>query len=172
MATTNLLLLLFTIFFSLHCFSVSSFEYQVGGDKGWVVPPNDTGIYNDWASENRFLVGDSIRFKYRKDSVMLVMEEEYKKCNSSKPNFFSNTGNTVYKLDHSGPYYFISGVSGHCQKGQKMIVKVIGAEEGDDPSHGGGDGPKKSGASPSAMVLSKISCVHLVLGSVASVIFY
>ncbi|EEF35433.1 Mavicyanin, putative [Ricinus communis] len=176
MATFKLLLLLFTIFSSLHYFSVSSFEYQVGGNKGWVVPPaNDTRIYNDWASENRFQVGDSIRFRYKKDSVMEVTEEEYKKCNSSHPTFFSNTGNTVYKLDHSGPLYFISGVSGHCQKGQKMVVKVMAAEE-DYSSHGGGGNGENSGASPSAMMLpfgvSKVACLQLVLAYVASCIFY
>ncbi|KAJ4826271.1 hypothetical protein Tsubulata_018667 [Turnera subulata] len=123
-ATTKLMLLLLTItaLSSLQFLLVSSFEYEVGGPKGWVVPPpNDTRIYNDWASENRF-----------QDSVMEVTEEDYKKCNSSHPSFFSNTGNTVYDLDQPGPFYFISGVSGHCEKGQRMIIKVMSSGD-----HGG-----------------------------------
>jgi hypothetical protein len=60
---------------------------------------------------------------------MEVNETDYKRCNSSHPNFFSNTGNTVFRFDYSGPFYFISGVSGHCEKGQRMIVKVMSPEE-------------------------------------------
>lgn len=55
-------LLLMTILSSFLYLSVSSFEYEIGANEGWVVPPaNDTRIYNDWASENRFQVDDTIR---------------------------------------------------------------------------------------------------------------
>jgi hypothetical protein len=67
---------------------------------------------------------------------MEVNETDYKRCNSSHPNFFSNTGNTVFGFDYSGPFYFISGASGHCEKGQRMIVKVISPGE-EPPSSGG-----------------------------------
>lgn len=117
-------------------FAVASFEFQVGGVKGWVVPPvNDTKIYNDWASENRFTAGDTIRFRYKKDSVMEVTEEEYKRCNSTQPSFFSNTGNTVFQLGRSGTFYFISGAYGHCERGQRMIVKVMAEDESSSSSH-------------------------------------
>ena len=56
------LLLLAIIISSIHHLPVHSLEFQVGGNRGWVVPPaNDSKIYNDWASENRFQVGDTIR---------------------------------------------------------------------------------------------------------------
>ncbi|GFS33530.1 early nodulin-like protein 5 [Actinidia rufa] len=42
------------------------------------------------------------------DSVLEVTETDYKKCNSTHPSFFSNTGNTVFKLERSGSFYFIS----------------------------------------------------------------
>ncbi|KAK6913036.1 Phytocyanin domain, partial [Dillenia turbinata] len=130
MKPTTSILLLFTTLFYLQCFHISAYEFEVGGSKGWLVPPSNGSIfYNDWASHNRFSVGDTIRFRYRKDSVMEVSESEYKKCNSTQPLFFSNTGNTVFQLDHSGPFYFISGVSGHCERGQKMIIKVLTSEE-------------------------------------------
>lgn len=64
-------------------------------------------------------------FKYKKDSVMEVGEEGYKDCNATQPTFFSNSGDTVFRLEHSGTFYFISGASGHCEKGQKMIVRVM-----------------------------------------------
>ncbi|XP_011045240.1 PREDICTED: mavicyanin [Populus euphratica] len=170
-STKQMSLLLMTILSSLQYLSVSSFEYEIGANEGWVVPPaNDTRIYNDWASENRFQVDDTIRFKYRKDSVMEVSVEDYKKCNSSHPNFFSNTGNTVYHLNHSGYFYFISGVSGHCERGQRMIIKVISS---DQETNSGGE---KSSASPSAPVLSsgvfKALSSQLAMSYVASYVFY
>ncbi|CAN4079169.1 unnamed protein product [Withania somnifera] len=104
----------------------SSMEFQVGDTTGWAVPPeNDTIFYNNWASAMRFKIGDAIRFKYKKDSVMEVTDQEYKKCNSTRPSFFSNTGNTMFTLDHTGYFYFMSGAAGHCERGQRMIVRVI-----------------------------------------------
>lgn len=37
-------------------------SFDVGGDDGWVVPPSgEAGMYNQWASKNRFLLGDTVR---------------------------------------------------------------------------------------------------------------
>ncbi|KAJ4960162.1 hypothetical protein NE237_020072 [Protea cynaroides] len=122
----------------LNLTTVSSFEFEAGGTKGWVVPhANNTKMYNEWASRNRFKIGDSIRFKYGKDSVMVVRGSEYNHCDSTHPLFFSNDGNTVYQFDRSGFFYFISGVSGHCKRGQKMIVRVMSPEDDDSNSSGG-----------------------------------
>ncbi|RZC76016.1 hypothetical protein C5167_000197 [Papaver somniferum] len=150
--------LIFCIIF-IFCFHqyftlvVHSLEYDVGDTKGWVVPQsNASNIYNEWASKKRFQIEDSIRFKYGKDSVMVVSETDYKACNSTQPMFFSNNGNTIFKLDRSGYFYFISGVSGHCERGQKMIIKVLAIEEA--PS-GDGNTPGSSGA-------ASISCSCIV----------
>lgn len=67
-------------------------------------------------------------FKYEKDSVMVVSEEEYEKCKSTRPLFFGNNGNTIFKFERPGLFYFISGVSGHCTRGQKLIIKVLDIE--------------------------------------------
>ncbi|KAL1289056.1 hypothetical protein HN51_057502 [Arachis hypogaea] len=106
---------------------VNCTEFEVGGHDGWIVPKSrdNDQMYNQWASQNRFKVDDTLRFKYSKDSVLVVSEEEYESCRSTKPLFFSNNGDTVFKFEHPGVYYFISGVRGHCDKGQKMIVKVL-----------------------------------------------
>ncbi|GFS31259.1 early nodulin-like protein 5 [Actinidia rufa] len=112
---------------SFHAFSVSSYELQVGDTNGWVLPPaNDSKFYNDWATENRFRI------------VLEVTGTDYKKCNSTHPCFFSNTGNTIFKLERSGSFYFISGVSGHYRRGQRMIVKVMSHKDSDS-----GGGTKK-----------------------------
>ncbi|XP_043723127.1 early nodulin-like protein 1 [Telopea speciosissima] len=133
------IILIFILSSTLQNFTVSSFEFEVGGTKGWIVPSaNDTKIYNDWASRNRFKIGDSVRFKYEKDSVMVVSGSEYNKCDSTHPLFFSNDGNTVYQFDRSGFFYFISGVSGHCKRGQKVIIRVMAPEEDDESSHSSG----------------------------------
>ncbi|PNX89712.1 early nodulin-like protein 1-like [Trifolium pratense] len=59
---------------------------------------------------------------------MVVSEEEYEKCKSARPLFFGNNGDTVFKFERPGLFYFISGVSGHCTRGQKMIIKVLDIE--------------------------------------------
>ncbi|KAF3788030.1 Early nodulin-like protein 1 [Nymphaea thermarum] len=113
-----------------------AFEFTVGGDMGWAIPPaNDTDMYNQWASKNRFQVGDTLHFKYKKDSVMVVSDTDYDMCNSSHPLFYYNNGKTDFKISQSGLLYFISGVSGHCEKGQKMIIKVLSGPA--SPSPGG-----------------------------------
>ncbi|OVA17599.1 Plastocyanin-like [Macleaya cordata] len=147
--SSKTILLFFVIILcsSLQYFSVSSFEFEVGDTKGWIVPPaNDSNIYNKWASEKRFQMDDTIHFKYGKDSVMLVTETEYKQCNSTHPIFFSNNGNTIFKFDRSGFFYFISGVSGHCERGQKMIIKVMAPEDDTPPSGGDNNPPSSSNA--------------------------
>ena len=98
---------------------------------------------------------------------MVVSEADYKKCNSTHPIFFSNTGNTVYHLDHSGSYYFISGVAEHCQRGQRMIVKVMASE---DPSSRGGGTPPSS-APTLSLGPSKLVFFQFLLSSVAAYLF-
>ena len=36
-------------------------DFKVGGDMGWVLPDaNNSATYNQWASRNRFHIGDSL----------------------------------------------------------------------------------------------------------------
>lgn len=65
---------------------------------------------------------------------MVVTEDEYKKCHSDDPIFLFNDGDSVFKLDRPGFFYFISGTAGHCERGQKMIVKVLGSSPGAGPA--------------------------------------
>ena len=113
-------------------------------------------------------------FKYEKDSVVEVSEEEYEKCHSPHPLFFSNNGNTAFDLDHPGSFYFISGISGHCEKGQKMIIKVLkphhhhahapapAPSSHDDKSQAAASAKAMFGLSSPALVLFVMSFVGLV----------
>ncbi|KAH8486520.1 hypothetical protein H0E87_025505 [Populus deltoides] len=106
-------LFLAVIFTSLRYLSVYSFEYQIGGNENWVVPPAiDIRIYVDWALGNRFQVGDTFSFNFL--GVHLFLRR-----------FQVKEG-----FRHEASSYFISGVSGHCEKGQRMIIiRVISTDQ-------------------------------------------
>ncbi|NP_001266625.3 uclacyanin-2 precursor [Zea mays] len=100
--------------------------FQVGDERGWTVPANGTETYNHWAKRNRFQVGDVLDFKYgANDSVLLVAHDDYKQCSTETPLGRFTGGDTKFALDRYGPVYFVSGVAGHCEAGQRMIVRVI-----------------------------------------------
>ena len=104
-------------------------------------------------------------FKYKKDSVLVVTAEEYDKCHSAHPVFFSNNGATVFKLDKPGLFYFISGVAGHCERGQKMIIKVLEPETAPPLSSKANtttESSHKSGAVEMAAISSPISVLFMV----------
>ncbi|XP_008794359.1 early nodulin-like protein 3 [Phoenix dactylifera] len=103
-------------------------DFLVGGNtEAWKIPSSPSETLNQWAEANRFLVGDSLVWKYdgKKDSVLEVTREGYLSCTTSSPIAEHKDGSTVVKLPRSGPYYFISGAEGACEKGEKLIVVVI-----------------------------------------------
>lgn len=106
---------------------VASKEFRVGDSEGWRQPnANESAIFNQWAAGNRFRVGDSLRFEYKNDSVLVVDKFGYYHCNTSSPISTFNHGNTtVVNLDKPGPIYFISGDSNHCKDGQRLVVEVM-----------------------------------------------
>ncbi|PIN03770.1 hypothetical protein CDL12_23693 [Handroanthus impetiginosus] len=108
-------------------FTVSSYANQltVGGKDGWVVNPSEN--YNQWAQRLRFQVNDTLLFKYKKgsDSVLVVNKDNYDKCNTTNPILKLDDGNSVFKFDRSGPFYFISGNKQNCDQGQKLTVVVL-----------------------------------------------
>ncbi|XP_044955703.1 early nodulin-like protein 1 [Hordeum vulgare subsp. vulgare] len=135
--------------------------YSVGNGRGWAVPAvNGTETYNHWAKRNRFQVGDILDFKYEaKDSVLLVNHDDYKMCSTVTPVTRFADGDTKFKFDRTGFFYFVSGVPGHCEAGQRMMVRVVGhsslaAAPAKPPSVGvGGRAPSPS-PSPSRAVWS------------------
>ncbi|XP_047968924.1 early nodulin-like protein 3 [Salvia hispanica] len=108
--------------------SSHAFEFRVGGSQGWASPSDpNASVYNYWAQHSRFQIGDSLLFVYSSDhdSVLRVSKEDYESCNTEKPLDKFTDGHTVYKLNASGPHYFISGVADNCHKNEKLIVVVM-----------------------------------------------
>ncbi|URD94994.1 Plastocyanin-like domain [Musa troglodytarum] len=145
-------LLLFLSIALLLSSAVSAYEFRVGGPRGWTKPTGDElGNYNHWATKNRFHVGDSLYFKYENDSVLVVDKNAYKECNTTDPQLKFVDGNTTFRFDRHGYFYFISGKPGHCEAGERLIVRVMVHSEvmpGAAPSSqpGGGSANTESGA--------------------------
>ncbi|KAI4341098.1 hypothetical protein MLD38_025864 [Melastoma candidum] len=100
-------------------------EFVVGGKDGWVLHPSEG--YNHWAERNRFQVNDTLYFKYKRgnDSVLVVSSEDYNSCTTIKPIQSLSDGNSTFKFDRSGPFFFISGIADRCNAGQRLIVVVL-----------------------------------------------
>ncbi|KAK6934245.1 Phytocyanin domain [Dillenia turbinata] len=124
MAFQNSLPLFFFILTVFVC-SSDAYKFYVGGKDGWVLSPKEE--YSHWAGRNRFLINDVLFFKYKNgtDSVLVVNKDDYDKCNTQNPIMKLEGGDSVFTLDRSGPFYFISGNKEYCDKGQKLIVVVL-----------------------------------------------
>ncbi|CAL4885112.1 unnamed protein product [Urochloa decumbens] len=135
--------------------------FNVGDERGWAVPSgNGTETYNHWAKRTPMQVGDILSFKYGNDSVLLVSHDDYKQCSTETPLGRFTGGDTQFRLDGYGPFYFISGVPGHCEAGQRMIARVRApssqtagapaAAPGMPPTAIGGGSPTPTGGAAAA----------------------
>ncbi|KAK1388879.1 Phytocyanin domain-containing protein [Heracleum sosnowskyi] len=107
--------------------SSQAYEFHVGGKRGWGLKPSKR--YKDWASKTRFQLGDSLVFRYKNgtDSVLVVDEDDYTRCDKSSPiRTLQNDGeHSKFDLEHWGLFYFISGKADNCNKGEKIAILVI-----------------------------------------------
>lgn len=73
-----------------------------------------------------FLTCNLAVFKYQKgnDSVLVVGEDDYNKCNKKNPIHTLTDGYSKFKLTRSGPFFFISGHGQRCENGQKLTTVV------------------------------------------------
>ncbi|XP_059301191.1 early nodulin-like protein 1 isoform X2 [Lycium ferocissimum] len=135
----------------LVCLISSCYAYQfyVGGKAGWV--PNPSENYNHWAERMRFQVNDTLVFKYKKgsNSALVVNKDDYDKCNTNNPIKKMDDGNSIFKFDQSGLFYFISGNKDDCEKGsQKLIVLVLAIRPPPPPPPSPTPPPSTPGKSP------------------------
>ncbi|KAH6821194.1 Cupredoxin superfamily protein [Perilla frutescens var. hirtella] len=98
--------------------------HKVGDSAGWTTIANVD--YYHWALTKSFQLGDVIVFEYNPQfhNVMRVTHAEYKACNASSPISTYTTGNDSITIDTRGHHFFICGVPGHCQAGQKVDINV------------------------------------------------
>ncbi|XP_073049150.1 early nodulin-like protein 3 [Primulina eburnea] len=124
---------IFISFFLVFTCSVDAFQFRVGGKDGWTINPSEK--YGHWAERMRFQVNDTLLFKYKKglDSVLVVKQDDYDKCSSGNPILKLDDGDSVFKFDRSGPFFFVSGKKSNCDKGQKLIVVVLSVRNGLSP---------------------------------------
>ena len=68
--------------------------------------------------------------------MLQVTQSDYLTCNTSQPirTLLPNDGNRSIVLDHSGPFFFISGASDHCKQNEKLLVVVISTHGGRSPA--------------------------------------
>ncbi|XP_047317150.1 early nodulin-like protein 1 [Impatiens glandulifera] len=128
MGGTKIHLALSIIVFSLLIGNGSTYEFKVGGSVGWTVPADSNPVdYKHWAEKNRFQIGDTLLFTYggSNDSVLYVTKEDYDNCTTSNPIDTFTNGYSVFKFQHSGHYYFISGNKDNCLKNEKIEVIVL-----------------------------------------------
>ncbi|XP_075499581.1 uncharacterized protein LOC142538022 [Primulina tabacum] len=106
--------------------SSQAYTFYVGGNEGWITHPSNIS-YHRWAEMNRFQINDSLVFRYKKgsDSVLVVTKDDYERCNKDSPRQVFKDGDSKFKFDKSGPFFFISGRTQHCEKGQKLVTVVL-----------------------------------------------
>ncbi|KAK6132665.1 hypothetical protein DH2020_033581 [Rehmannia glutinosa] len=87
-------------------------------------------------------------FKYKSgsDSVLVVNKNDYDNCNTGNPILKLEDGNSIFKFDRSGPFYFISGNKANCDQGQKLIVVVLAVRNRPSPPP---NAPSPAGGAPS-----------------------
>ncbi|KAI5387537.1 early nodulin-like protein 1 [Lathyrus oleraceus] len=128
----------------------AAYEFIVGGQKGWSVQ-GDTSFnpFNQWAEKSRFQVGDSLVFNYQtgQDSVFYVKSEDYASCNTASPYAEFSGGHTVFKLNQSGPHFFISGNKDNCVKNEKIKIIVL-SDRSKSNSGGSSNTNQTNNASP------------------------
>ncbi|VAI79745.1 unnamed protein product [Triticum turgidum subsp. durum] len=116
--------------FALAAAAASAAQYRVGEQRGWSVPAAGAEPLNTWSSRMRFIIGDQLLFVYPKDtdSVLLVDQAAYNACNTTTYVSKFQGGSTVFTLDRSGPFFFISGNEASCKAEQKLIVVVLSVD--------------------------------------------
>ncbi|KAK1395234.1 Mavicyanin [Heracleum sosnowskyi] len=99
--------------------------YKVGDSAGWTTIGKVD--YKQWAATKTFKVNDVILFEYSSQfhNVMQVKHVHYKSCNASFPIATHTSGNDSITITRHGHHFFLCGVPGHCQAGQKVDINVL-----------------------------------------------
>ncbi|KAL6194595.1 hypothetical protein ACLB2K_035677 [Fragaria x ananassa] len=95
--------------------------YEVGGPDGWIIGTD----YHQWSSSKEFHVGDTLLFSYSPyHNVIEVTKQGFESCDPNSPIVAYDSGSDSITLERPGHYYFLCGIPGHCNVGQKVEVVV------------------------------------------------
>ncbi|KAL8138872.1 hypothetical protein V2J09_004873 [Rumex salicifolius] len=110
------------------------------------------------------------------DSVIQVTPDSYKSCNLKDPILYMNNGNSLFNITMGGEFYFISGEPGHCIKGQKLHISLVGngstmayapssslPDTAAGPSYANAFGSIPTASSSSSLVIGFSICVMFVI---------
>ncbi|CAA7395463.1 unnamed protein product [Spirodela intermedia] len=99
--------------------------HKVGDAAGWTIMGNVD--YAAWAASRTFRVGDTIVFTYNSNfhNVLEVNKVGFGKCSAAAPIATYTTGNDSIVLKSSGHQYFLCGIPGHCDAGQKVDINIL-----------------------------------------------
>ena len=67
------------------------------------------------------------------DSVLEVTRNDYNRCSTAAPlatHKGAAGGPATVPLPRSGPYYFVGGAPGSCQKGERLLLVVMSEKHG------------------------------------------
>ncbi|WOG83306.1 hypothetical protein DCAR_0102481 [Daucus carota subsp. sativus] len=108
--------------------------YKVGDSAGWTTIGKVD--YKQWAATKTFKLNDVILFEYSSQfhNVMQVKHVHYKSCNASFPIATHTSGNDSITITKHGHHFFLCGVPGHCQAGQKVDINVLRLSDSLPPS--------------------------------------
>lgn len=114
--------------------STEANNFIVGGKNGWSTHPSED--YKTWSGRLRFLINDTLSFKYPKetDSVVVVSKDDYDTCSAAKPISKLDGGDSTFKFDRSGPFYFITSNKTNCDQGQKLAIVVLALRNRSPPT--------------------------------------
>ncbi|OMO50466.1 Plastocyanin-like protein [Corchorus olitorius] len=109
--------------------------HKVGDSSGWTIM-GDIDDYANWASARTFHVGDSLLFEYNNEfhDVVEVSHDDFQSCTATSAIATYASGSDSITLERPGHYYFLCGVPGHCQIGQRVDILVQPAPSSIAPS--------------------------------------
>lgn len=103
------------------------------------------------------------------ENVVQVTEKAFNDCLVADPILKMEDGNSIFNVTTPGTFYFTSGVSGHCEKRQKLQIAVPDANgtffppASGPPAAGGPSayplvfGPTPDGSSAAAVRLRRVA---------------
>ncbi|XVF34633.1 hypothetical protein REPUB_Repub18cG0075800 [Reevesia pubescens] len=170
MARKIIIAALFVVLAATLLQSTYATTYTVGDSTGWQIPTGNSELYDNWADNKNFVVGDILVFTFTtgEQDVAEVTEVAYDACTATNTIFTENNGPARIRLKRTGDHYFICTVPGHCAAGQKLRVEVLNGTT-TVPTHGSNI-PGVLTPNPPSLASSLVATLSVVFMSIALVL--